>query len=127
MQLKANDFHFGYSSNPNIEKFLDLEFVDLDNPFWMGYYTHLIIDKVIYDPDNDCIDFEKFQREGCSKTLLHRDWDIANQIFEEEYGIELLPEIEALNIVQYVHDEEPRYINVQEIMDYVEIMRNILI
>lgn len=116
--------HFGYSSNPDIKEFLSLEFVDLGKDFWEGYLIHLITDKEIYKPENECIDWSKFQEEGSKKEILHNDWDITNQIVNNEFHIPILPEIEKLGLVKYL-DGTSRYVHPERVLDVIYKIRKI--
>ena len=119
LSKESSNFHFGYSSNPDIRKFIDLSFVDISKPFWKGYLTHLIGDNEAYKS----VDLKKFQEDGSPKKILHQDWDKTNKVLQEIYQIPLLPEIKQLGIVNYI-DGEPIYINVRNIIKVIEKMRH---
>ena len=120
----SKDTHLGYSSNPDIKKFLNLEFVDLGKDFWEGYLVHLITDKEIYMPENECIDWDKFQEEGSKKEILHRDWDITNKVVDDEFQIPILPEIEKLGVVKYV-EGEASYVHPEKVLDVIYKLRKV--
>ena len=123
LSKESSNFHFGYSSDPDIRKFIDLSFVDISKPFWKGYLTHLIGDKEVYNGRNNCVYPEKFQKDGSPKEILHQDWDKTNKVLQERYQIPLLLEIKQLGIVNYI-DGEPIYINVRNIIKVIEKMRH---
>ena len=112
-------------------KFGDLSFIDLNNPFWQGYVTHLVGDRIIYGSSN-CVNMKKFFEDSKNPNIgpenarerLHRDWDCVNQIIEDKFGIKILPHIEAKGVVKYIEDI-PTYVNVDELLKAIEIIRDI--
>lgn len=118
------DTHFGYSSDPDIKKFLSLEFVDINKPFWEGYLIHLIGDREIYKPENKCINWDKFIAEGSQKPKLHEDWNIINKCIYDKFGIPILSEILELGVVEY-KDGTLSYVNLQNLLKVIEKVRTI--
>lgn len=112
-------------------KFGDLSFMDLNNPFWQGYVTHLVGDRIVYGTD-DCVDMTKFVEDSKNpsigpeeaRTRLHADWDCINQILEDEFGIDILPHIEEKGIVKYI-DDVPTYVNRDALIDAIDTVRGI--
>lgn len=112
-------------------KFGDLSFIDLNNPFWQGYVTHLVGDKIVYGTPN-CINMKKFIEDSKNLTIgpenararLHKDWDCINQILQDKFEIKVLPHIEAKGVVKYI-EGIPTYVNVDELLKTIEIVRDI--
>lgn len=125
LELKSasSNFHFGYSSDPDIKKFVKLPFVDISKPFWKGYLTHLIGDKEVYSLENGAVDMKKFRKEGSNKSILHKDWDKINKKLQEKYDIQLLPEIMALGIINYV-EGDTTYVNSDNLIKVIEKIRH---
>lgn len=125
-QLVMGNSHFGYSSAPKIEDFLALP-LNFDLPFWKGYCTHLIGDKIAYQcgavkmqlfsEDSDKIGKDE------AKKILHDDWNKLNAILDERYNISILPEVEALNVVLY-SDGTPHYVDSELLIAEIERLRN---
>ena len=116
--------------NPSIIRFVNLPYVDLQNPFWQGYLVHLVGDKMFYGSEK-YMNFTKFeadianiQKKEEAFRLLHNDWDVTNAIVEEEFHIPLLPEIEDLGIVGYMRGDTA-YINANSIIDFIREVRKI--
>lgn len=112
-------------------KFGDLSFIDLNNPFWQGYVTHLVGDKIIYG-SSDCVDMEKFKKDSNDQTIgyenararLHKDWDCVNQILQDKFGIKILPHIEEKGVVKYI-EGVPTYVNTEALLKAIENIRDI--
>lgn len=126
LQKVLENPHFGYSSDPDLKEFLDLQ-LDLGNPFWRGYFTHLIGDRLAYQCG--AVNMKLFN-EDCEKigynearTKLHQDWDILNYVLEFKYHIKLTEEIEALDIVKY-SDGKVRYVDIKLLIELIEKIRN---
>lgn len=118
------DTHFGYSSDPDIKKFLSLEFVDTNKLFWEGYLIHLIGDREIYKPENGCINWDEYVKEGSQKQKLHRDWNIINKLINDMFRIPILPEILELGVVKYI-EGDLSYVNLENLLKVIEKVRTI--
>ncbi len=125
-QLVMGNSHFGYSSLPQIEDFLALP-LNFDLPFWKGYYTHLIGDKMAYQ--DGAVKMQLFSEDSNkigkdeARKILHNDWNKLNSILDKRYNIRILPEIEALNVVQY-SEGIPRYVDCKKLIEEIERIRN---
>ncbi len=112
-------------------KFGDLSFIDLNNPFWQGYVTHLVGDKIAYNTAK-CVNMEQYILdckdssigEENAKKRLHRDLDCLNQILQDKYNINILPHIKEKDIVKFV-DENPKYINTDEYIRAIKTVKEI--
>ena len=131
--------HYGYSSDPDLTAFLDtLSKDDQDNPFWRGYFWHLVTDKIMYSWLNVGESYKQgllnlmnagHAREDVEKTekkKLHDDWDRTNELVREKFNISmpLPPEIEELNIVKFINDGQPlTYISWDKVELAIELLR----
>ena len=125
LQKVLENPHFGYSSDPDLKAFLDLQ-LDLENPFWRGYFTHLIGDRLAYQCG--AVNMELFKKDceeigqDNAKKQLHHDWDVLNGVLDFMYQIELTEEIAALGIVQY-SDGEAQYVDINLLIEQIEKIR----
>ncbi len=131
--------HFGYSSNPDLIAFLDtISEKDMKNPFWRGYFWHLITDKLMYSwlnvGERYGQELLRQIREGnahedvekAEKKKLHDDWDRTNEMVREKFNISMpLPsEIEELNVVKFINDGQPlTYISWDKVELAIELLR----
>lgn len=133
---QAMGLHYGYSSNPDLVAFLDmLPKGDEKNPFWRGYFWHLVTDKIMYTWLNIGKTYkrkiQRLMKEGYSedvekneKKRLHDDWDRINKLVLEEFNVSLPPEIEELNIVKFINDGQPlTYIKWEEVKQIIKVLR----
>ena len=136
---QKNGLHYGYSSNPDLTAFLDtLSKDDQDNPFWRGYFWHLVTDKIMYSWLNVGETYKQellklmnagHAREDVEKTekkKLHDDWDRTNELVREKFNISmpLPPEIEELNIVKFINDGQTlTYISWDKVELAIELLR----
>lgn len=104
--------HYGQSSNPSLNAFVEDPIVDLSNPFWKGYFKHLIGDLALYKTLGIKKKFnaawKNFENLPNAKELyeaerdkLHNDWDILNDLYIKQYNISLPEEVLELNVVGF--------------------------
>lgn len=97
--------HYGMSSSPNLNAFFSDPNVDLKNPFWKGYLKHLTGDFILYQ----ALDIETKLRKVYHSNApyadeiakLHKDWDILNKLYIDQYNISLPDEVAELNAVGF--------------------------
>ena len=104
LKKQGEDSHYGYSSKPNIKKFLKGH--DLKNDYDKGYFVHLATDLLFYD---------RFLSRWSSE--IYDDYDILNKKLIEKYNIQIPKEVE-----EYVHikDGELKKLSLKEIIEFIE-------
>lgn len=131
--------HYGYSSDPDLNAFLGMFSENhQNNPFWRGYFWHLITDKIMYSWLNVeemykkrvsklvSADLTTEEVEKLEKKKLHDDWDRTNELVREKFNISmpLPPEIEELNVVKFINDGQPlTYISWDKVELAIELLR----
>ena len=123
-KLLNDGMHYGVSSRPNILYFWNsLSKEDKKNPFYLGYFWHLITDLYMYrnlDVKN------RLLKKGINFELniLHRDWDKTNSKIKDTYKEVKLPrEILDLNVVSFIENEDTTYINWNELKKLIDDLR----
>lgn len=104
LKKQGEDSHYGYSSKPNIKKFLKEH--DLRDDYNKGYFVHLATDLLFYD---------RFLSRWSAE--IYDDYDILNKKLIEEYNIRIPKEVE-----EYVHikDGELKKLSLEEIIEFIE-------
>ena len=104
LKKQGEDSHYGYSSKPNIKKFLKEH--DLKKDYDKGYFVHLATDLLFYD---------RFLSRWSSE--IYDDYDILNKKLIEKYNIQIPKEVE-----KYVNikDGKLRKLSLEEIIEFIE-------
>ena len=134
----TDGMHYGKSSSTNVRAFWnDLSKEQRDMPFYKGYVWHLLTDAIMYGRLNiDKMFTNVLQQRGVTKEewdkerahevdVLHTDWDKTNELVRTTYPeIFLTPEVEELNVVQFVADENLTYVNWSLIKNTIDYLRS---
>ena len=113
--------HYGkwgkYEVSTVIEDFLNDSKVDIKQEFWKGYFLHLLTDHYFYNKY-----FKKEHQEIIKNNdRFYYDYDCLNKELIEEYHIQILE-----NIKDYMnfYDEEPKYLKIDKLIDFIELISN---
>lgn len=139
--------------NPNLEDFLNTDYVDIRKPVWQGVFCHLMGDKLFYN--QNCVDFERLKADyageggapdkwdenmwGNSKTAraFYDEYNLLNRWVEEQYEVfsrakKVLSELLLNDILDRFHvrfpdvGTEPVYMNVNNIKRCIAHCRSLI-
>lgn len=128
--------HYGVSSQPGVWQFWkSLSKDDKTNPFYKGYFWHLITDLLVYDmlgidekfqrvieQNNGKVDIEELKKSETKK--LHDDWDRLNARVREHYpDVILSPEVIELDVVKFIVGGRFAYVDPQAVFKAINNLR----
>lgn len=129
----SEGLHYGLSTNPDIEAFMQDPNVNISIAFWSGYHDHLYTAKKIYqalkidqkfseiwEEIKNLPNAKEIYRQEVEK--LHNDWDVINKRYLKKYNIVLPWEVFELDVVKF-KDGETTYVDVQILDEVVEDLR----
>ena len=101
----------------HLDVFLKDEKIDLSREYWKGYFIHLLTDDY----------FDRIYFRGEAKQAkknhdtFHNDYDCLNAKIIKGYGIQPIERIK-----KYMHqiEDEPKYLQLKKIMQFIEKMSN---
>lgn len=134
----TDGMHFGKSSSTNVRAFwTSLTKAQREMPFYKGYAWHLLTDAIMYGRLNINARFEKtlharnvtpeeWATERAKEVeVLHDDWDKTNAKVRKAYPeVKLTPEVEELNIVQFIEDGELTYVEWRLLKRTIDYLRS---
>lgn len=116
--------HYGVSSQPGVWQFWkSLCIEDKENPFYKGYFWHLLTDLLVYDllgidekfqyvieQNKGIMDIDELREKETKK--LHEDWDRLNARVRDNFpDVILSPEVIELNVVKFIEGGNFAYVN----------------
>jgi hypothetical protein len=107
----------GTSSGANL--YLYLKDNKLDNDYNKGYFLHLLADLLFYNKY-----FRFIEEDRLDIDEIHRDYDRINKYMLEEFDFKE-DEIELIqNKYWIVENEEPKYLKIDKINEFIDIVSN---
>ena len=128
---KNEGMHFGISGNPHVLYFWqNLTTEQQNNPFYRGYLWHLLTDLLIYTYLDWNYKLNQYVKQNLGSweeaiNLLHIDWDKTNKKIQDLYpDIVIPPEIQELNIINYLDSSNLTFINLNMIIELINFLAN---
>lgn len=128
--------HYGVSSQPGVWQFWKgLSEEEKTNPFYKGYFWHLLTDLLVYDlleidekfqrvmeENKGKVDMEKLQKSETKK--LHADWDRLNARVRDNYpDVVLSPEVIELDVVKFIEGGKFSYVDPRAVYKAITALR----
>lgn len=98
------DSHYGYSSNPNLKKFLENNSLKFD--YNKGYFLHLATDYLFYN---------KFLEKWSPQ--IYEDYNVLNKILVDKYKIQIPKEVEK--DIKF-EEKSLTILNLDDIISFIE-------
>lgn len=111
LKLSGVDSHYGNSSNPNFNKFIESHKVK--NAYNQGYFLHLVTDYMFYNKYLD-----KWKPE------IYDDYNVLNKLLIEKYNIQVPKEIQSYVKFQ---DKPLTILDFDDIISFIETVGKISI
>lgn len=133
-----NGLHYGISSNPDLRTFWNsLKDEQKKNPFYLGYFWHLLTDFVFYNFLDIDQKIKGSMKNGSKekslstlkpeevKRMIHEDWDRTNQRICDTYSDIVLPqEIEELGVVKF-RQGKVKYVDWDIMKNCIDFLRQV--
>lgn len=128
--------HYGTSSQPGVWQFWkSLCSEDKENPFYKGYFWHLLTDLLVYnllgidekfqevmEKNKGIVDIDELKKRETKK--LHDDWDRLNARVRDNFpDVAFTPEVVELDVVKFIEGGNFTYVTPRAVFKAITVLR----